>query len=161
MQGEAMRPLFHVLRDKYPTPRIKHDELFDSLGWADLKAHPGYRNTCAIRMSIALLGAHVPLHGALRVKAGPLKGGGVVPSQNRLSHDLKRLWGQPEVFRGKTDAAKMIGGRTGVVSFFHINPAVPDTQGHIDLVWPAGGGFQSCAMSCYFASVEIWFWPLM
>jgi hypothetical protein len=44
------------------------------------------------------------------------------------------------------------------VSFFRIHENV--NQGHIDLIEPRPNGFSECAMSCYFSSQEIWFWPL-
>lgn len=154
-----MKPSFAFLDKGYPRrEKYARDVLYDQLGWSDLKTHPSFQDTCAIRMSVALSAAGVALTGWLKVKSGPLKGKSIEPSQAKLSRWLKGRWGQPEVFRSKDDARLGIGNRTGVVSFWGIE----DTpQGHIDLVKPDGHGFHTCAMSCYFQSREIWFWPVL
>ena len=51
-----------------------------------------------IGMSVALGAASVPLTGWLKIKAGPLKGKSIEPSQAKLSRWLKEKWGQPEFF---------------------------------------------------------------
>lgn len=132
--------------------------LYDEMGWPDLKNHPAFKDTCAIRMSIALNGAGFPVPGWLQIKSGSLTGKRVEPSQAKLSRWLKEKWGQPEVFKTEDEARGRIGNRTGVVSFWGIEGGA---QGHIDLVEPAGNGFHTCAMECYFKSREIWFWHLL
>jgi hypothetical protein len=154
---EAMKPSF-LLLDKAHPHKIKKDVLYDDLGWPDLKTHPKFEDTCAIRMSVALVGAGQPLTGWLKIKAGPLKGKSVEPSQAKLSRWLKENWGRPEVFKSEDDARHGIGNRSGVASFWGIHGTV---QGHIDLVKPDGHGFHDCAMSCFFDSREIWFWPVL
>jgi hypothetical protein len=156
-----MKPPFAVMLQHYPKSEIR-EVLYTQIGWNDVVSHPAFQDTCAIRMSMALLSAGVPLAGAnMKVKAGPLKDRRIETGQGRLSNMLKRLWGQPEVYKGETAANNGIGDRHGVVSFFRIrNLGIPTNGGHIDLVYPAGNGFRQCARSCFFDAAEVWFWPL-
>jgi hypothetical protein len=152
-----MKPSFALIDRGYPH-KIKREVLYDDLGWPDLKVHPKFEDTCAIRMSVSLVAVGEPLTGWLKIKAGPLKGKSVEPSQAKLSRWLKERWGQPEVFSSKDEARGGIGARTGVASFWGLHGT---PQGHIDIVKPDGNGFHTCAMSCYFESREIWFWPVL
>jgi hypothetical protein len=155
-----MKPLFAVLRSYYPRTESQA-QLFTAIGWADLLGKPEYRDTCAIRMSVALLAAGVPLPGArMKANAGTIKGSYIEPGQGRLSTILKQTWGKPEVYKGEKAARDGIGKRSGVVSFFRIHGGGPTDGGHIDLLWAGINGFQECARSCYFSAVEVWFWPL-
>jgi Type VI secretion system (T6SS), amidase effector protein 4 len=152
-----MKPLFAVLNNHYPRSQ-EREVLYTGLGWPDLIAHPGYRDTCAIRMSVGLAAAGVPLHdGTMRAKAGPLKDKRIVHRHRDLSNLLKRMWGTPEIYKGEQAARDGIGKRRGVVSFFRIEGG---DGGHIDLIWPGVNGFAVCARSCFFSAREIWFWPL-
>lgn len=157
-----MKPGFYELWRQYPR-FDKREALFDRIGWGDLSANPAYHDTCAIRMSVALLGAKMPLPGArMAIKAGDLKGKRIEPGQAKLSGILKREWGKPEVYRDEAAARAGIGTRMGVVSFFRIRQlGVPTSGGHIDLVFMAAGRkFQDCARSCFFDAAEVWFWQL-
>ena len=152
-----MKPAFALLWSNYPRSE-KREVLFEDLGWTDIKDHPGYKDTCAIRMSVGLVRSGLTIPGApMRVKAGKLKDKRIEPRQHRLSDMLKFLWGKPEVYDSEQTARDGIGDRTGVVSFFRI---AGGPGGHIDLIHPGPYGFAECARSCYFASWEIWFWPL-
>ncbi len=155
-----MRPSYAAVNANYPrrSPMTK-DVLYTSLGWSDLIAKEAYGDTCATRMSIALLHCHVPINGTLTIKEGVLKGKAVEPQQAKLSRTLKNTWGKPEVYKSRTTAEKGIAGRSGVASFFRINPGVSN-GGHIDLITPGHHGFAVCAMSCYMNAGEIWFWEL-
>lgn len=154
-----MKPVFAVLRHNYPRTALQAD-LFREIGWFDLLGKPAYKDTCAIRMSIALLSSGVPLPGArMKANAGVIQNSYIEPGQGKLSMILKRQWGTPEVYKGEQAARDGIGKRTGVVSFFRIHGG-PNDGGHIDLVWPGINGFHDCARRCYFSALEIWFWPL-
>ncbi|NHZ99344.1 hypothetical protein F2P46_27045 [Massilia sp. CCM 8734] len=137
------------------------DNLYEQLGWPDLKNNPAFMDTCAIRMSVGLAGANVVIPGRLTIKSGPLRGKSVEPGQAKLSHILKRLWGAPEVYKNRDAARHGIANRSGVVSFFRIHGAGGANGGHIDMIEPDGHGFHVCAMSCYLDAVEIWCWPLL
>lgn len=153
-----MKPSFATLALHYPESPSR-TELLAQIGWNDLIDNPAFRDTCAIRMSVGLLGAGVNLPGArMLAKAGPIKGKRIEPGQGKLSGILKQIWGVPEVY--KEDAGNKIGKRSGVVSFFRINGGGPQDGGHIDLISPGSAGFLECARSCHFRAVETWFWPV-
>lgn len=113
------KPSFTVLAKAYPRRHeYMREALCDAMGWPDLKTHPAFTDTCAIRMSIALNGASTPVSGWLKIKAGKLEGRRVEPSQAALLRWLKATWGKPEVFTTPDEARVEIGNRTGVVSFW-------------------------------------------
>jgi hypothetical protein len=109
-----MRPPFSVLMAAYPR-FVDRAPLFADIGWTDLVNDKAYWDTCAIRMSYALLHAGVALPGA-RMKAndGAIKGRYIEPGQARLSNILKKVWGQPEVYVDKASA--QMGSGTGPAS---------------------------------------------
>jgi hypothetical protein len=152
-----MKPPLIPMWNNYPRSE-KREPLFAELGWSDIANNPSYKDTCAIRMSIALLRCGMTIPGAsMRVHAGKLKGQRIEQRQHRLSDALKFLWGQPEVYDSEKAAKDGIGSRSGVVSFFRI---AGGPGGHIDLIHPGPYGFLECARSCFFGCWEIWFWPL-
>lgn len=152
-----MKPPFLILWNNYPRSE-KREPLFSELGWSDIADNPSYKDTCAIRMSIALLRSGVMLPGArMRVNAGELKGKRVEQRQHKLSEMIKFSWGLPEVYDSEKAARDAIDTRAGVISFFHI---AGGPGGHIDLIHPGPYGFSECARSCYFCCWEIWFWAL-
>jgi len=87
-----MKPSFQLVHQHYPKVG-KREELYPLIGWTDLTDNPVFLDTCAIRMSMALLGAGVTLPGARMVaNDGTLKGKRIEPGQARLSGILKRIW---------------------------------------------------------------------
>lgn len=156
---------FAVLMKAYPRKRdIDRDALFRLLGWDDLIKNAAYANTCAIRVSLALLrsGVHIP-GGRLPVKIGAHKGKMIEPGQAKLSMILARptMLGTPEKFSGGTGTVDGIGQRSGIVSFFRLIPGLYE-GGHIDIVSPllGGTGALACGTDCYWTSKQVWFWPL-
>lgn len=157
-----MRPLFHSLERNYPRhDSIDKAQLFQEIGWDDLIRNGAYENTCAIRMSLALIktGVHIP--GRIAIKKGPFKGQHIEPGQASLSNMLamKSLFGSPEKFDKKSIRAG-IGNRSGVISFFQIPSYLDGRGGHIDIVTPSTGGYMACGSGCYFTAKEYWFWVL-
>ena len=109
-----MKPAFAVLQQHYPKSETRA-ELYADIGWSDVLDHAAFKNTCAIRMSVGLLRAHVPLAGAnMKAKARPLKDQRIETGQGRLSNILKRRWGPPEVYKGENAARDGIKQRTGL-----------------------------------------------
>jgi hypothetical protein len=153
---------FAVLMKAYPRKRdTDHDALFRLLGWDDLIPNPAYANTCAIRVSLALLrsGVHIP-EGRLQIKAGTHKGKMIEPGQAKLSLILAKpsMLGKPEKYEhGKMEDG--VGDRSGIVSFFQLIPGLY-MGGHIDIVSPVLGGIRACGTDCYWSAQEVWFWPL-
>lgn len=152
-----MKPEFSRLRANYPKSE-KREALFADLGWSSIAQAEAYKDTCAIRMSVALGRSGVSLlSGTMKVQAGPLRGKRIETRQRRLSEMLKQMWGAPEVFQTESSAREAIGKRSGVVSFFRIGGG---PGGHIDLIALDEYGKADCARSCFFGCWEIWFWPL-
>jgi hypothetical protein len=149
------------LRQHFPLKAIvKKPALYESIGHPEKIPDANWDNTCAVRLSIALVGVGVPIApGYLTIETGPHKGKRIESRQKTLSEFLRKRWGEPEKYAGGPAARKGIGRRQGVISFFQLyGPS--DRQGHIDLVGPDSWDEPMCADDCYWSSVEVWFWPL-
>ena len=138
-------PTYAAMRANYPAKAdgMDKDRLFKLIGWEALIEDIDYHNTCATRMSIALLGAGFSFPGRMRINAGPLKGRRVEPGQARLSTILAQpqYLGPPEKFKMAQATEVGIGRRMGIVSFFQLDATDPtNRQGHMDLVAPENGG---------------------
>lgn len=152
------RPLFAALKANHMGRDVMVPQVYDAIGHSELALDPAWGNTCAIRMSVALIGAGVKISpGRLKIKSGRFAGEWIEPGQHRLSQFLAHEIGKPEKYRGGPEARTMVAWRHGIVSFFSLHRTA---QGHIDLVsitdWPD----LQCSGSCYWDSLEVWFWPL-
>lgn len=153
------RPLFHEFLRHYPsTWDMGREDLFKSIGWEDLLDNAAYINTCAIRLSIGLLGAKVPLKGRMRVNKGKFAGMMIEPGQRYLSNWLKEYWGNPEIYNAST--VGYVRNRAGIISHFAIDPSSPIAQGHIDVLSPEAGDPFRCASLCHWKARTTWFWSL-
>lgn len=163
-----MKVPYASLRMHFPdTDSVSREELYQWIGYPENASNPNFYNTCAIRMSLALLGAGYPDPGVYPIKAGKYKGRAIEPQQRKLSAWLVRHAGQPEKYQGGQQAEQAIGNRHGIISFFSIygdtNP-----QGHIAIVsrdrWGqylrCGDEIDGTPTGCYWSSREVWFWPL-
>lgn len=100
------------LRMHFPdTDSVERDELYRWIGYPQKINDPNFYNTCAIRVSLALLGAGYPNPGQWPVVAGKYKGRAIETQQRRLSAWLTRHVGQPEKFKGGQSAERAIGER--------------------------------------------------
>lgn len=152
-------PLFAKLKANHMGSSYLAWQVYEAIGHPGLEKKPEWANTCAVRMSVALIAAGVKIRpGRLRIKAGRFKGEMVEPGQRNLSDFLAREIGTPEIYKGGAKARNAIAWRTGIVSFYQIHGG--GNQGHIDLVsvqdWPE----LLCNGSCYWDSLDVWFWPL-
>lgn len=160
-----MKPFYSALKSKhYSSAKSKPsyvgtDELYAEIGYASdqlLKQDPNYENTCAVRMSLALIKVGVPIHGRLKIKAGPFAGRSVEPGAKLLADQLSRpnLFGKPLLI----DPADMPGKikPQGVILFWKI---FGYGGGHIDLIEPSTSNFV-CHSACHPICKQIWFWPL-
>jgi hypothetical protein len=122
-----------------------------------IKQNPGYENTCATRMSLALIKSGVAFSGRLKIKAGPHKGRSFEPGAKLLADQLaqKHVLGKPQIFK-PTEAISKLNGKKGIIFFWKISGY---DGGHIDLIETTNSA-QVCNSACYFSSKEIWFWPL-
>ncbi|RHW17840.1 hypothetical protein D1610_04785 [Sphingomonas gilva] len=129
------KPAFNAMWLNYPKGDPK--SVFTHIGWGEFYGKPGWENTCALRMSIALglSGVAIKSSAGMRALAGPLKGKWIEPRQDRLSENLREIWGEPL----KCDAAlgnRRLAGTDGVISFWQIAGYDVGGQlgGHIDLI---------------------------
>jgi len=163
-----MKVPYANLRMHFPdTDSVGRDELYHWIGYPENITDPNFYNTCAIRISLALLGAGYPNPGRWPIKAGKYKGRSIETRQRALSAWLAHQVGQPAKFKSGQEAERAIGSQQGIVSFFSIygdqNP-----QGHIAIVsrdrWGrylrCGNEIDGTATGCYWSSREVWFWPL-
>ncbi|XYJ09449.1 T6SS effector amidase Tae4 family protein [Telluria sp. B2] len=163
-----MKVPYANLRMHFPdTDSVGREELYHWIGYPENITDPNFYNTCAIRMSLALLGAGYPNPGRWPIKAGKYRGRSIETRQRALSAWLVRQVGQPVKFKSGQEAERAIGSQQGIVSFFSIygdqNP-----QGHIAIVsrdrWGrylrCGNEINGTATGCYWSSREVWFWPL-
>ncbi len=113
-----------------------------------------FPNTCAIRMSEALVAADSNLLSLFRdnLGMGNVCPHGYVRGAQDLAAVLERVWGGRDLgFDGGT--ASSLRGRQGVVCYMNI-PSYSG-QGHIDL-WDNG----SPVGEAYWDASPIWFWAL-
>jgi hypothetical protein len=113
----------------------KAEDVYAEIGYDLSKLDDKYRNTCALRMSLALLKSRVPFQrpvSYLQIKSGPLKGRFVGTGAKTLADVLVRSsLGKPLT---DAKARKAMRDHKGIVFFY----AWPDysTGGHIDLIEP-------------------------
>ena len=161
-----MKVPFNVLRKHFPdTDSVSLEELYQWIGYPENIGNANFVNTCAIRMSLALLGAGFPNPGAWPIKGGKYKGRMIETKQRKLSNWLVRHLGQPEKFKSGKEAQDRIATRRGIISFFKLHGPT-DNQGHIAIVainrWEifrCGPERDDHATGCFWNSAEIWFWP--
>ncbi|XUY29437.1 type VI secretion system amidase effector protein Tae4 [Agrobacterium sp. rho-8.1] len=160
-----MRVNFDTLYANYPSSdvsrgtHVSQKDLFKEMGWDDFIGNPNYNNTCAIRVSIALVKSGVNIvPSSHKIQKGPFAGKGVQVSMRRLADLLAQnnYLGRHEDYTPAT-AQNGIGARKGVVAFNDI-PGYSG-GGHIDLVL-GGADATQCGSHCYYNSKTIWFWPL-
>lgn len=122
-----------------------------------LAQNAGYANTCATRMSIALLHSGVSFTGRLPIKAGSLKGKKIETGAKLLADQLMlaHIFGRPEII-DPAKAQTLLINKRGLIFFWKITGY---DGGHIDLI-ETSNNIQLCNSHCYFNCKEIWFWAL-
>lgn len=163
-----MKPLYEQLkRQHYSSNRsrpgyVPAAQLFAELGYdhdALLKKHPDFINTCAVRMSLALLKNSVEFTGRFPINSEQFKGKKFEPGAKLLADQLYRpnVFGKAEIYTDARDAALKLINRRGVVFF---NKIENYGGGHIDLIEPLTHESLVCNSDCFPNSKEIWFWEL-
>lgn len=70
-----MKPQFSVLATNYSSNRVvSKDDLFKEIGWDDLTSKTEYNNTCAIRVSLALVKSGISVQGRMKITRATTKG---------------------------------------------------------------------------------------
>ncbi len=143
-------PSFKSPEDVYK--EIGYD--FDDL----MRQNTAHENTCAVRMSLALIKAGVHFNGRLRIKEGTHKGKMIEPGAKLLADQLARpdVFGRPNVIAPMMDAMTRLRDKKGVILFRKI---AGDGVDHIDLIETVAT-LLICHSNCFFSSKEIWFWSL-
>jgi hypothetical protein len=139
----------HYTSDPGRSDYVSGETLYSEIGYSQaelVKENPAYENTCATRMSLALIKAGIPFQGRLKVKAGKYTGKTFEPGAKLLADQfaLPSLLEKPEIFRGVDISAKL-SGKKGVVFFWKIDNY---GGGHIDLIAPINN-VQVCNSACY------------
>lgn len=161
-----MKPLYATLKSKHYSSSelspsyVDKRALYAELGYNIdelIQQNPGYQNTCATRMSLALMKAGVAFAGRLKIKDGAYKGRSIEPGAKLLADQLsqRHVFGRPKVL-SPAEAVSKLRGKKGVVFFWKI---AGYDGGHIDLI-ETTNSVQVCNSACYFSSKEIWFWEL-
>jgi hypothetical protein len=148
-----MKPAYSTLKshhnssDYNNSSYVSAQTLYEGIGYKLdqlLKQNPGYANTCAVRMSLALLKSGVTFGGRLKIKAGDHAGKLIEPGAKLLA------------FSSPATAQTRLAGKQGVVLFWKIDGY---GGGHIDLIESSNSALL-CNSHCYFSCKEVWFWPL-
>lgn len=96
-----MKPTFMAVQSHYQSRKtVIREQLFAEIGWEDLIPKPEYNNTCAIRVSLALIKCGFTLNGRIAIKKGKYKGKLIEPGQAKLARMLaeRQYLGPPEIF---------------------------------------------------------------
>ncbi|MFV0334223.1 MAG: T6SS effector amidase Tae4 family protein [Tropicimonas sp.] len=156
---------FATLHANYYSSRISapnyvdQQTLYTEIGWEEFLGNPYYENTCATRVSLALLkSGHEVRPGSHRIQKGPYKGKRLQVSMKDLANILAQdhWFGAPEILN-QPDPSAAVGARQGIIAF-HRLPTYSG-GGHIDLIDNSTASLV-CASGCYFEAEETWFWPL-
>ncbi len=162
-----MKPYYLILKNNhYSSERGKANymsgaDVYKEIGYDIdklMKQNPAYENTCAVRVSLALIKSGVHFSGRLRIKDGPYKGRMIEPGAKLLADQLLKsnIFGRPEFINPKNAVTQLLG-KKGVVLFWKITGY---GGGHIDLI-ETSNTTPVCNSGCYYSSREIWFWPLV
>lgn len=156
----APRPMYGVVRRNFYHPKfVKRPALFAEIGHPELARIPAWANTCAVRLSLALVKSGVVIPGRMIIRAGKYKGRRIEQNVARLARGLTDLFGPPEEWANGSDASAYIGTRRGIVAFYSLYGSAAEGDNHIDLVSPAEG-LDKCANTCYWQASRFQFWPL-
>ena len=70
-----MKPAFIKLRENYASvDAVDQAVLFGEIGWEDLIDKDNFNNTCAIRVSLALIKSGIKLRGRMAIRKGRSRG---------------------------------------------------------------------------------------
>ncbi len=157
-----MKPMYASLVSVYPSRHtVPPAALFAEIGWQQPAEAKRDADTCALRVSLALVRAGARIPGRVNVSSGRFKGQRIESGQTRLSLLLTHptLLGRPEVYQDGARAEAGIGQRRGIVSYWCRQPGQRQ-RGQIDIVGPDAEETLGCGLPCYREAAEVWFWPL-
>lgn len=137
----ALSLRFDELWHAYPTPELgdkaaQHRSrlaLFRQIGWENRVDNPHYENTCAIRMSVALIECGVHVDGSDSILVGRYKGMKIETSRARLAGQLSSpaYLGAPRRIDIPNLEDLVTWAEQGIISF---DETAGYDGGHIDLL---------------------------
>ena len=157
-----MKPKFASLLSGYPSrSAVPPAALFAEIGWQAPAESKRWADTCAVRVSLALVRAGARIPGPVNVSSGRFKGQRIETAQTRLALLLTHasLLGRPEIYHDGALAEAAIGQRRGIVSYWCREPGQRQ-RGHIDIVGPDSADTLGCGAACYRDAAQVWFWAL-
>jgi hypothetical protein len=163
-----MRPLYEQLkRNHYSSIEtqpgyLPSDAVFSEIGYnfkQMVASNEAYKNTCAVRMSLALLKSNIDFDGRFTIKDGLYKGRKFETGAKLLADQLYKasVFGKAEVYTDIRVAGQKLRNRRGVVYFHNI---VGYGGGHIDIIEPLHDNMFLCNSGCFTNCKEVWFWEL-
>lgn len=152
-------PNYKSAEDLYAEMGINYDAL--------IKQSAEYQNTCAARMSLALLKSGASFAGRIQIKTGKYKGKKIEPGAKRLADELNKIVGKVVPYKvtlsdntpfyvERSKAEGALTGKRGIVYFHKIDGY---GGGHIDVI-DVKNKQSVCNSNCYFECEQVWFWPL-
>ncbi|ENG2553748.1 TPA: hypothetical protein MYP81_005231 [Citrobacter farmeri] len=163
-----MKPSFSTLKNNHSSADfinpdfVESKEFYAGIGYDQGKLGVQFENTCAARMSVALIKSGVKFNGRLLpIKEGKWKGVRLETGAKNLADELSRssVFGKPAIWRDPAKFQTELGNKRGVVFFWKIDGYNGGSGSHIDLIEPASAG-AVCHSHCYFNCKQIWFWEL-
>ena len=141
------------------TPDTKYQEAHSMArpSYASLKGHYRksitsiYQNTCAIRMSLALIEAAPGMESIFKIHGKKALGKYLVTGAQDLAAVLRNAWGVPD-----QSWAGSVGNPCGDGVICYMNIPTFSGQGHIGL-WENGAPYDEDA---YWTANPVWFWRL-
>jgi Type VI secretion system (T6SS), amidase effector protein 4 len=127
---DFMAITFKALRSHYPT--IKKEQLFEALGgqWPGLLKEDTYKNTCAVRLSLALRGAGAAIPKKYQ-EAIDGAGASLVIKVETMGRLVRELFGEPSWGMSKVVGSEVpIPAVQGII-VYHVKWA--DATGYFDL----------------------------
>lgn len=146
----------HYSSDPASADYLSGSDLYSEIGYKieDLiKQDAGYVNTCATRMSLALIKSGVAFTGRLSIKIGTHKHKKIETGAKLLADQLHKVFANTDIFFDPKKAQTDLFNKKGVVFF---NKITNYNGGHIDLIEPNN----QCHSHAYFDCQEVWFWGL-
>lgn len=126
-------PLFDDLKTHYPTQ--SKDQLFDDLGgqWPSLKNNPNYRNTCAIRLSVAFYKSGISVPSKFQ-EAISGAGDSIIVKVRTMKEFIEAKYGGPFWGMSKSPGTQIdpsvLPARKGIIVYHAL---WSDATGHFDL----------------------------
>ena len=157
---------FTALRDSYPTE--DRDAFFTDVlqgSWSKLKDEENYKNTCALRMSVALNRTGVAIPDAVWSSDGKFSAGDGSRLLAKVLSMLKLLdatfgdpWGMSKKAGVPFDLAKNVPKWTGVLAY-RFPEKLAQARGHVDL-WDGTSCHFDCPAPDTDAAFDIALWRL-